>query len=69
MPPGKASTSTSPPAPLPACPIRPSPALEELVAEGGGDDTPGLQAELKADPGRLGLETLLGELAKLGSDK
>ena len=35
----------------------------------GGDDTPGLLAELKADPGRLGLETLLGELAKLGSDK
>jgi TnpA family transposase len=36
-------------------------ALEELVADDGG----GLLAELKADPGRLGLATLLGELAKL----
>lgn len=50
--------------------------LEELV---GGDDPsagdehdrrgvgggPGLLAELKADPGRLGLETLLAEIAKL----
>ena len=39
--------------------------LEELVAEGGEDDGPGMLAELKADPGRLGLETLLGELGKL----
>ena len=50
--------------------------LEELVA---GDDNvrvddegrsavgggPGLLAELKAEPGRLGLETLLSEIAKL----
>jgi len=38
--------------------------LEELVAV-GNDDGPGLLAELKADPGRLGLETLLRELDKL----
>jgi len=31
----------------------------------GNDDGPGLLAELKADPGRLGLETLLRELDKL----
>ncbi len=35
---------------------------EERTAVGGG---PGLLAELKADPGRLGLETLLTEIAKL----
>lgn len=39
--------------------------LEELVADGGEDDGPGMLAELKADPGRLGLETLLRELDKL----
>ena len=39
--------------------------LDELVAEGGEDDGPGMLAELKADPGRLGLETLLRELDKL----
>lgn len=35
---------------------------EGRSAVGGG---PGLLAELKADPGRLGLETLLSEIAKL----
>ena len=35
---------------------------EGRSAVGGG---PGLLAELKADPGRLGLETLLAEIAKL----
>jgi TnpA family transposase len=42
--------------------------LEALVAEGEtepGGGGPGLLAELKADPGRLGLETLLGEIDKL----
>ena len=37
---------------------------EDLVADGSGDG-PGVLAELKADPGRLGLETLLSEIAKL----
>ncbi|MFN2450654.1 MAG: hypothetical protein ABR508_12855 [Candidatus Baltobacteraceae bacterium] len=44
--------------------------LEDLVAEDdpAGVDTPagrGGYAELKADPGQLGLDTLLRELAKL----
>jgi len=38
----------------------------EAVAEVGDDDTAeGLLAELKADPGQLGLRTLLEEIAKL----
>lgn len=39
--------------------------LEELVAEGAGGDEAGAFAELKADPGPLGLETLLREIDKL----
>jgi hypothetical protein len=41
---------------------------EDLDGEGGGDDTlagRSLLAELKADPGPLGLETLLAEIDKL----
>ncbi len=37
--------------------------LDELVAE--GDDADGVVAELKADPGRVGLETILAEIDKL----
>lgn len=45
--------------------------LEELIADTSGDDGPavgrrGVLAELKADPGQLGLETLLNEIAMLG---
>ncbi len=42
--------------------------LEELIKESGTADVGGVRgffAELKADPGRLGLETLLEEIAKL----
>lgn len=44
--------------------------LEELIAGNAAGVVPvgggrGLLSELKADPGRLGLETLLGEIAKL----
>jgi hypothetical protein len=43
--------------------------LEDLVTEVGGDGVlggaRGLLAELKADPGQLGLETLLREIEKL----
>ena len=42
--------------------------LEELIKESGTADVSGVRgffAELKADPGRLGLETLLEEIAKL----
>jgi hypothetical protein len=40
--------------------------LEELAGAAPGDGGRGLLAELKADPGPLGLETLLIEIAKLG---
>lgn len=44
--------------------------LEELIADIGGGDGPdtgrrGALAELKADPGQVGLETLLNEIAML----
>jgi TnpA family transposase len=43
--------------------------LEAIVAEDNdqaGDEEPGFLAELKADPGKAGLETVFVEIAKLG---
>jgi hypothetical protein len=44
-------------------------ALERLVADDGAESVSGraLLAELKADPGQVGLETLLREVDKLGA--
>jgi hypothetical protein len=40
-------------------------ALERLIAQSGRGSGPGLLSELKADPGQVGLKTLLEEIEKL----